>query len=280
MLDPRVRYTEGAGYYHYAGKSFPFVVHDRASKQAAYKQLTEWADEVIARREKMAGRVLSEHELHHGVAHTEDRDTRQRIADQNFRVVVTVDAEPADDNPFRDHRETRPTHPSNARREIYAKAEREWDERKESAEAKAAFDNDPRRLKAVAHAEEMLERARFSDVPMSVVVRAEQALRQAKEGDLSAYREMSRTIAAAFQSHHDAKVREVDTQLDRLRQARAELADEFEPEPEPEPEPTKPWETYQPQQYEVRSPEEYERRRQATEEFDKERKAKERREAP
>lgn len=239
QMDNRIQYVssiDGNGNYHsYCGQKFYYTPYDRASEQAARDNLEAYARSVIAQKEKLAGRRLTALELLQGIDHQEDRDIRQKIVDENWRPTLDVGNDPGDDpNPFRRamanglHKSDKPE----TRKQFYERVAKEWDDKNAAEEAKARFDNDPRRLKAVAVAKQQLELVRFDQyAPQSLVIKAEQALRQAREGDLSTFKSMNKDICRVRGAALDERVANMNAEIGRFQLKKRELlGEEFEPE--------------------------------------------------
>lgn len=229
-------FTEGQNYFHAFGRNFPFT---RETKEQVRDEMQRYADEVIARREKIAGRKLSDTELLHGIQHPEDRGARQRAADSNWHPTpVTADEPVQPSNPFAGEPPKRPG-AKETRAEFWERSRKEYEQRQKAEAAEARFRDDPRRVRAVAHAEEMLERVLFDPTqPQSAVERAKQRVRQAREGALDVYREMDRQFQAEQKERRAARVAEANA---KIAEVLAEVDAGFEPDPEPDPQPVEPW---------------------------------------
>jgi hypothetical protein len=210
-------HTQGFGYFHAFGKTFPFVESDPTSKRAAMTAMNEHAAKVVERRQRYAGHELSVDELVRGVHHAEDRDARTRIADDNWRpFVVPVDTQPT--NPFaNDDRD--PRRPE-TREQFRKRMAKEWDVKLQSPAAP-----DKEREALVAEAEAIYEQVLFDPTaPMSAVVRAEQRVRQARLGDIDHARSLVGEYRDAVEAQRKDRVTEIDQQINALRAQRNELA--------------------------------------------------------
>lgn len=192
-MDNRVPTTSNAkGEVFAFGKRFPNLA-------AAERGVAE----IIKRRETIAGRKLSAKELREGVAHRDDMDERAKVAAQQWQPTMPVE-EAGEQNPFRKAR-LEPKEPRN-RKELMAKAERDYDAKLEREAADADSKADPRRAKARATADELWEQVAFDPTATtSQLVAVEQLQRQAS-GDLAAYKTMNESIVASRQSAHDKQV--------------------------------------------------------------------------
>lgn len=213
QFDKRVMVLRSGSKITVFGRTF-----DSVSDAVAY------SDEVIARRERYAGRKLSGAELLHGIAHAEDRDERTRLRDSQFAPVGSQPtAEPT--NPFDEplanggrYDRTRET-----RKQMYERAAKEW----EANHAPVEEIIDEKRQRAIALAEQALEKAMFSPVPMSELVRAQQMRAQA-EADIEAF--------ASMYSDYSTRERERISNLrDEIQQRLDSIGDEPEPLEAPKP---------------------------------------------
>jgi len=209
-------------------------------------EAVEYANQVVARREKIAGRELSARELIDGVAHKEDRPVRQRIADEQWRPYAD-DASSSERNPFRAAREQGLLDRGGKREtraEMWQRVEREEDAKLAAEDAKTAYANDARRQSAISHAENLLETVLFDPAqPESVVVRARQLVQQAKQGRLDAFKQLANDFSAVIDGQKEARAKALDEQIATLRGEKREL---FEPDPPPLPAVTEPgsWSRY------------------------------------
>jgi hypothetical protein len=155
--------------------------------------LIEGVNAIIARRERIAGRTLTRQELASGVSHIEDRDVRQRKIEDEWTPTRDA-APPGNPNPFESDLAYSLSAPElsdteqvkDVREKLRAKSSKEWEAQRQSAEAKAAFESNPKRIEAIARATELHERLLFDPTAtQSEVARAERLVRQAREGLLS-----------------------------------------------------------------------------------------------
>lgn len=204
-MDPRIPFTQNPSGQTFAmGQRYP-------SLEAAEKAV----DEIIARREAIAGRPLSARELREGgIAHADPRSERERLADAQWQPKLPR-APKVDDNPFRQSEDDDDDDIS-ARERIRRKAEREWDAKKE----READRTSPQRLAAIKEATETLELLRYEPTATQREIdQAQRLLQQAEIGDLAHYRAMRDAI-------NDSRIArygdEATKAQERLAQAQAE----------------------------------------------------------
>lgn len=163
----------------------------------------------VAYLEKLAKRRLSAFELlQGGIDKIENRTSHEIIEDNRWTPIVN--RPPIDPNPWVANQ----TQVDAVLASLSPKAEtvkqfirRATNEYQDKLDAAALEDADAaRRASAVAHANAHLEKMRFSvDATKADVVKAEQMLRQAKEGDVLAYRTMSEEVTADEQARFERK---------------------------------------------------------------------------
>ncbi|MBX3427585.1 MAG: hypothetical protein KF688_18035 [Pirellulales bacterium] len=197
-------HTNGKTYFSVFGRRFG--TRDEAVK---------FADATVKRREQLAGRELDELTMRRGVEHPNDMDARARAAASNWRPFVVEtkrEVNPFDDVPESSVGDRDLDMARNARKRIYKQAKKDWADR-EPAPA------DPKRDAAIEWAEAHLERVMFDpSQPQSAVLAAEQMLRQAKEGDLGRFREMSEAATASLDAQQDERVKAAQSEYDRALQ--------------------------------------------------------------
>jgi hypothetical protein len=161
------------------------------------------------------------------------------MADENWRPTLPATKDANDPNPFRralddgsyDPRVdyTRPID----RKKMHKAAADEWDRAEAAKAEKAAFDANPVRMKAIEAAEKHLERIVFDPSQSeSALVRAQQLVRQAREGDLLVFRERYNESQATLRKQADERRAKFDEQIAALTSERDGLAD-FDPERKP-----------------------------------------------
>lgn len=178
-----------------------------------YEAAAAWRDATVARRERYAGRALTEHELYHGIKRQkDDRDLLKRIEDADWRVTPVPSNDPPrhvmDDpsylNALRgDRRQTRKDLERDARAAYDARMARE-NPAPPDAEREAAHE----------YALDVWERVAFSDAPQRHLAFADR-LREQAGGDLSVFRAMSEEFSALTQIRN-AEI-EVAVAADRQR---------------------------------------------------------------
>jgi hypothetical protein len=146
--------------------------------------------------------------LQGGIDRPETRTPAEIIEANRWQPVVTrpaVDPNPWVANEAQVDSIMSALHPRReTTKQFIRRAANEYQDRLDAAESANA--DAARRASAVAHAEAHLEKMRFSaDASRGDVERASQMLRQAKEGDLSAYRTMSEAVTADEQAKFDQK---------------------------------------------------------------------------
>lgn len=241
-MDSRIVYSVADGRYQFNGRCF-----DNLGDLEAY------GNALISRREKLAGRTLTPSELINGVNHKEDRDTGRQISDKYWKPVPVQD-QPADDatNPWRarlaEQQKKDRLAKMSPRSQMLAQMADDHDAKQVAEAERVAFESEPRRQKAIANAEAILEKVLFdASQPMSAVIKAKQRLRQAREGDLATYKTLAHEFIARQDDAKAARLEELDQQLAELRQQRVELGgDKFEDEP-PQTEPN----VYYPPSYDL-----------------------------
>jgi hypothetical protein len=124
-----------------------------------------------------------------------------------------------------------------SKRARYERLASELDAKQERETKAAEFANDPRRLKAIAIGEQMLEAMLFTpEATARDVQRAKNTLEQCRSGCLTVAKQMLTEARAAAEQQQLGKVKAVNDQLAQLEQQKAELlGEEFEPEAQPEP---------------------------------------------
>lgn len=219
-MDSRVPTTTANNGRHYVfGRSFE-------SAEAA----EQFAEQTIARRERIAGRPLTAKELAHGILRADDRIAMQKIEDANWRPTISTPEQ--EKNPITRMREagglnTGPRK-KETRKEMWARVE---------GEVQARLDGDappdPQRQRAIDLAEAQLEVAQFDPAASyRDVERARQTLRQAREGDIATAKTMLDAGRAASGQRHDARVQARDAEVAALRAERANIVgEEFDPAP-------------------------------------------------
>jgi hypothetical protein len=125
---------------------------DGESRRQASIALEEHANRVLAALDARAGRRLTHRELLSGVKHVETRPVDQRID------VGTRQAQP-DVNPYEIVQDLI-AKPESPKKRMQRLAE-EFDNKRLTAAERLAFNNDPERLRAVAHAEAELKSAKL-----------------------------------------------------------------------------------------------------------------------
>lgn len=189
----------------------------------------------IARCEKLAGRELSRADFRRGgLAREDDRDHDEKVRDGLFRPVGAAN----NDNPHRAEAERLTAETPQQR---YARLRKQHGLEAAAADMRAEkWDEDhapqenpdERRQRAIERAEKYLEAVRWSkDHSHSDIVRAEQALEQARVGDLDTADQMYRDCA----DRSRAIARDRKAAINQ--RTAAESASVFEPEAEPEPKP-------------------------------------------
>lgn len=167
-----------------------------ANLAAAERYVTD----VINRRETIAGRKLSAHELQHGVAHKNDMDERAKIDAANWRPV------PRPNTAERPHPFDQDTgSKKETRKQLFARMRDQYDARIEREGAEEE-DDKPRRAKAKAMADELWEQVAFDSSATTSQLTAVEQLRRQADGDLATYKTMNEEVTASRQTEHDKQV--------------------------------------------------------------------------
>lgn len=223
-----MRQTERPGrIFAIDGQQFDFKDGDAESKAKAEARKDKYNRELIERRQKLAGRELTEKELERGLQRNDDRSLREKMADDRWKPTKGVE-QTDDPNPFRRAMANGLHLPQRkeTKAELYERSAKEWDEQRAAEAAQVEFDSNPKRKRAVELAEASLEAVLFDpDYKTSDVVKATQRVRQAKEGDLSVFKGMHDEFVADRKARADARIGDVDAQLAELRAHKAELID-------------------------------------------------------
>ena len=201
-MDPRIPITTKAN-----GETFALG--------RRFKSLAEAEVEVariIAKREAIAGRSLSARELRDGVSHRDNMTTEDKVAAQNWHPTMPPEPE-GEKNVFRKAR-LEPKEPRN-RRELMARAEREYDAKLAGEAAKAVVD--PRRQAAIAHVEDLWEQVAFDPTATSSDLVAVEQLRRQSAGDLKEFKQMSETVVAKRAERHGELTKAAQVEFERAR---------------------------------------------------------------
>lgn len=187
--------SSGGSFYTVFGKRF-----------ADHAKAVEYAEATVERRQQISGRDLDERALVRGVEHVDDMTPRQKIQSSEWRPFV--EPKPTE---FKFPEQSKPE----SKKAFRARMEAQYQARMQGQQATS----DPKRDKAIEHAESVLERVRFDgSQPASVVDLAERALRQAREGDLGHYKEMSAEIAGVLGKQHAERKQVAQSEYDRAHQ--------------------------------------------------------------
>jgi hypothetical protein len=176
---------------------------------------------VKARREKLAGRTLTDREVYKGIEKPDTRTTAEKIEAANFRVL-TGEQPKEDDNPFRsdDWRERHGRKEPETASQRQKRLEREWDAKQAERERLATIAADPARQALVASAEQALEFARFSPTTtFSDVVKAEQLLAVARAGDLDFAKSLASDLNTKVETDYSAQRQAAQKRLADARAA-------------------------------------------------------------
>jgi hypothetical protein len=162
----------------------------------------------------------------------DDRDIRQRMADENWQPTLPAAKGTVEQNPYRRALEDgsydpRPKYADRIdRKQMHKQAAEEWDRAEAAKAEKAAFDANPVRMKAIEAAERHLEKIMFDpSQSKSALVRAQQVVCQAKEGDLVVFRDRFNSEQAALRQQADERRAKYDEQIAALAAERDGLAD-------------------------------------------------------
>jgi hypothetical protein len=243
-MNPRIRYSQKYDRLVNLidGAEFQFIPNNPESKAKALEALDAHATKVIAAIETHAGRPLTDTELLRGVDHVETRTKSEQIAD------AMPDPQPRDadvGNPFqyaidrgwdKDARKE-------SKAQAYKRKAAEWEIKKQAETDQAAFDADPKRQKAIAHAKRELDALRFDpSATAAEIEQAENRLHVAKTAaNVASYTALDKEWRQQKQSKIDEQTRTVDEQIALLRTRRAEIENRsFDPPVAPAPMPAAP----------------------------------------
>lgn len=212
----------------YTAKRFPF--DSPANRDKALDACRQHISAVIARRERIAGRPLTAHELIHGVEHADLRDTITRARDNAWRPTPVV-TEQESQHPFDQFDDlTRPKSFKQLTAELRAK----YDARVNGTKPEKS----ERQLQAEECATRAWEESAFDTTATVADVQRADRLRQQAAGDLEAFAELYREHVSASDAREAMRRAEIGAQIAQLEQQRLPRFDK--PKPEPVPEPPKP----------------------------------------
>lgn len=232
-MNPRLRYSQKADKLtlHLDGSEFPYIANNRASMKLALDAMEAHGNKVLAALDAQSGKILSDHELLYGLEHVETRTVQQQIAaEQKPREYF-------DGNPYERALQMGLGEPNRkeTKAELYQRKAAEWELKKAEERQAAEFANDPKRVKAVQHANQELVGMKFDpDITQEELEAAQQRLQIAISGDLNEYRRLD----SEWREVRKLKIAEaqavVDAQIQSLRQRRFEIETKsFDPPPPP-----------------------------------------------
>jgi hypothetical protein len=234
-MNSRLRYSQKPDRFslHLDGSEFPYVSGNKASMQLALEAMEIHGNKVLAALDAQAGKTLTDKELLYGLDHPETRTVQEQIAaeqkpQQHF-----------DGNPYARALEMGLGAPNRkeTKDEMYQRKSAEWEAARAQERQAAEFANDPKRVKAVQHANQELVGMKFDpDVTQAELDAAETRLQIALTGDLNEYRRLDTEYREARKLKISEAQAVVDAQIAALRQRRQEIESKtFDPPPAPAP---------------------------------------------
>jgi hypothetical protein len=224
-------HTKFDRYVSFDRAEFPFIPTNAESKKVAFDKMMDYSEKAVAAIEQHAGRALSPQELVHGIDHPENRTLSEVVAQSQPDPQPRFDS--STENPYQRALDMGLGNPNRkqTKEEMYQRKAAEWEAKRQTEADKAAFDADPQRQRAIAHAARELQALKFD--PSATVAEIEQAetrLHVARHESLNEYREMDRHYQQEKRAKIDAATDAVTKQIEALKAKRAEIeTHEFDP---------------------------------------------------
>jgi hypothetical protein len=218
-MNPRISYAIVPGGYRF-GVDGSIFKHDGTtqSRDAALAALDDHGSRVISALDQKAGRRLTPEELILGVKHPELRPVESRP------VVLPQTPAPTANPGTVGREEWRKLSGRETPKQAWERLEREHEEKLAAADAKTAFDSDPERQRAIAHATAELHAVKHDPSVSTEEIEGYQArLQLAKAGNLEDYaaadEQYRRTQAAKLAE----AVKPIDDRISLLKARKAEI---------------------------------------------------------